>query len=308
MADDSTNNAARRPSTIKVTQRHDRSFMMLLLQTFLRPFNQRLVSSSKEYPAGSPQTPPPRKAAKKLNITEREVDNIYLYDLSPKHPAHHDKTTTKRRLYYFAGGGWSMPASSEHWSLLTELCLKLPDTAISLDVILAGDSAGGNIVLSLVVNAVVEDASSATCPPCPSAVLAISPSTDLRRCNPEMKEIEKKDPLLRLAFANGTAAAWCGETSKEHQAWDRSDPRVSPLLADLGPLAKRGVKIHGVTGGYDILCPDAILFRKKCDEAGVDGEWLHWDKQMHVFPLVFSFRFREGVEAKDWILDVLRRT
>ncbi|KAK4622087.1 Esterase [Fulvia fulva] len=342
MANDIKDHAATRQPTIKVTARHDRSFMVMLLQTFIRPFNQRLVSHSKEYPAGSPQLPPHRKAKKKLDISERKVDDVYLYRLSPKHSPSNEKNTRKRRLYYFAGGGWQMPASSEHWSFLTELCLNLPETAITLvsyplaphspapiafpmlmrlyrtlmqdaananeEVILAGDSAGGNIALALVIAALAEDAASATCPPCPAAILALSPSTDMRRSNPTMKEIEKLDPLLRIPFAHSTAAAWCGETSQECQAWERSDVRVSPLLADLGPLAKRGVKVHGVTGRYDILSPDAVLFREKCEEAGVEGEWLDWDKQIHVFPLIFSFGFREGIEAKDWILEVLRRT
>lgn len=224
-----------------------------------------------------------------------------------------------------------MPASGEHWSLLAEMAVKLPDTKVSMvsyplaphnpapvafpqlmklyhtvvkeaeavgeEVILAGDSAGGNIVLALVINALTEDEEA----PCPKAVLAISPSTDLRRQNSDIKALEKRDPILRIPFINESATAWRGE-------WQATDVRVSPLYADLTPLAKRGVKVHGVVGRYDILSPDAVLFREKCNQAWISGEWLDWERQMHCFPLMFSYKLREGVEAMDWILDVLRRT
>ena len=48
------------------------------------------------------------------------------------------------------------------------------------------------------------------------------------------------------------------------------------------------------------------MFRKKLDDCGVEGDWLEWEKQMHCFPLMFSYHVREGVDAKDWIVDILR--
>ena len=62
-----------------------------------------------------------------------------------------------------------------------------------------------------------------------------------------------------------------------------------------------------MTGGYDILTPDGLLFRDRLVEAGVGGSWLHWEKQMHVFPLAWRYGLRESREAKDWCVDVLRK-
>ncbi|KAK3115447.1 hypothetical protein LTR53_005199 [Teratosphaeriaceae sp. CCFEE 6253] len=95
---------------------------------------------------------------------------------------------------------------------------------------------------------------------------------------PDIRTVAKHDPILRIPFINGTAKKWRGE-------WDATDLRISPLYADFTPLARQGIKVHGVVGGYNILGPDANLFREKCNAAGVHGEWLEWDKQMHVFPL-----------------------
>jgi len=319
--------------SIKVTRRTDRSTYMFLLQHLLKPFNAYLVKPKQVYPAGSPRLDPHKKAKKRCDVMERCVDDIYLYDLEPKRPAAGGREEKKRRkrLYYFAGGGWQMPASSEHWALCAEMANKLPDIAITVvsyplapnsaapvailmllklyntllrdaedageEVILAGDSAGGNIALCLPLAALSEDPDG----PCPTAIMTISASTDLRRHNPDIKVVEKHDPILRIPFINGTAKAWRGE-------WSPVDPRVSPLYADVSVLARRGIKVHGVAGRYDILGPDAVLFREKCNQAWVQGEWLDWEKQMHVFPLTWAYKLPEGVQSKDWILDVLRRS
>lgn len=170
-------------------------------------------------------------------------------------------------------------------------------TAAKEEVILVGDSSGGNIVLCLLANDLLEQPDA----PCPKAVLAISPSTDMRRENEAIDTVEKYDPILTKEFIKNSAKTWCGD-------WDPSDVRVSPLLADLTPIARRGVPIHGVTGLYDILSPDGILFREKCRDVGIKGEWLEWDKQMHVFPLTFPYKLPEGVESMKWIVDLLTRS
>ncbi len=104
-----------------------------------------------------------------------------------------------------------------------------------------------------------------------------------------------------MAFVTKSAHKWCGE-------WTPSDARVSPLFAEVSSLARKGVQVHGVFGRYDILSPDAVLFRDKCEQAGVRGEWLDWEKQMHVFPLAYPYMLPESVAAKKWVMDVLRRT
>jgi acetyl esterase/lipase len=245
----------------------------------------------------------------------------------------------RKRIYYFAGGGWRMPASADHWALTSKLAASCPDTTVSvvsyplapnnpapesipvllellpklLDLcaaadetaILAGDSAGGNLALALpleMLRAAAADASLPP-PPMPAHILVISPSTDLRRTNPEIPIIERKDPLLRHEFVKATSEVWRGE-------WPADDTRLSPLLLPLSTLTAlrdRGVQVHGVTGGYDILTPDALLFRDRLMEAGVGGSWLHWEKQMHVYPVAWRYGLKESRQAKDWMVEVINK-
>ncbi|KAK3679670.1 hypothetical protein LTR78_000046 [Recurvomyces mirabilis] len=324
--------------TIKVTKHTDRSMYMFVLQHILKPLNRFIIKPAKPTPSGSQPLDPHKKALKRCNITQRQTEGIYIYDMTPLQPTLSGSISQEKiqprhkRIYYFAGGGWQMPASSEHWVLCAELANAVPNTTVSMvayplapnsaapdaipmlmkwyhtalreaeeageTVVLAGDSAGGNIILCLTLAALYEDVNQARCP---TALMCISPSTDLRRHNPDIKVIEKHDPILRIPFINMTARTWRGE-------WDPCDVRVSPLYADVAPLAKRNVLVHGVVGRYDILGPDAVLFREKCNQAGVHGEWLDWEKQMHVFPLTWSFKLPEGVASKEWMVDVLRRT
>lgn len=324
--------AAAQRSRMNVEYRTNRSIPMFVLHHLIRPFATKLITAKQVLPAGSPQLEPDRKAKNKCDIKEHRLEDIYLYELRPRSRSHQstEKTKKKKRLYYFAGGGWQMPASSGHWSICADMANEVPGTAVVLvsyplapnsrapaafpammklyrrilheaaeageDVILAGDSAGGNIVLCLVLAALSDDFDL----PAPKALVVISPSCDLSRKNLDIITVQKHDPILRIPFVKGTADSWRGE-------WDAHDPRVSPLEGDVRLLARKGVELHGVVGRYDILSPDVLLFRNKCEEAGVGGNWLDWDKQMHVFPLAYTYKLSESVQAKDWIMDVLRR-
>ncbi|KAF2753883.1 alpha/beta-hydrolase [Pseudovirgaria hyperparasitica] len=316
-------------SSIHLTHRTDNTLFQAFLRHFLRALRGLILfPAHRTRPPGSAQLKPHKNAKKKCTVTERKVNDIYVYDLTLK-----DTPVTecaKRRIYYFAGGSWQMEPGKQQWSSCARYAEKLPSTIVSIishplapkdpaptalpqlyelyhalmhesaaageTVVWAGDSSGANLALCLAI----EGASHADVP-APAAVMAICPSTDLTRKNEMIKEINKKDPILTIRTIKNSAKAWCGE-------WDAQDPRVSPLFADLKPLADRVIKIHGVTAGYDLLGPDGILFRQALEKQGVEGEWLQWDKQIHVFPLLWEYGVKEGYESMDWIIDVLSRT
>lgn len=326
-----------------VTRRSGRSVRMFMLQKLLRPWRSKMLSIIPDTPAGSSRLTPPKGASKRCEISERRVDDIWIYDFTPKPSAlakldaagltpdvSKANDGRKKRIYYFCGGGWQMPPTAQHYFLCAQIASRLPNATLSLisyplapnspapdsfprlaalytnllaasraadeTVILAGDSAGGNIALCLPLAALAENPAA----PVPAAILAISPSVDLRRGNPAIPAVERHDPLLTIPFINASARAWAGD-------WDAFDPRVSPLAADLSPLAARGVAVNGIAGTYDVLCPDAGLFRDKCQEAGVRGEWLEWERQMHCWVLTARYHFPEGKQGVDWIVDVLAR-
>lgn len=108
-------------STIRITKRHDRSTLMMLLQVILNPIGHKIASSSEVHPAGSPQLTPHKRATKRCDVNERKVEDIYLYDIIPKNETSgvtqnrtiNDEKTSKRkrRVFYYSGGGWSAPAN-----------------------------------------------------------------------------------------------------------------------------------------------------------------------------------------------------
>jgi acetyl esterase/lipase len=113
-----------------------------------------------------------------------------------------------------------------------------------------------------------------------------------------MEMISQKDPILSWKIIDNAAGVWHGE-------WPVSDAQLSPILADLSALQRANIKVDGMTADYDVLAPDTILFRERLVEYRVSGDWLHWEKQMHCFPILFPYHVHEGVVGKDWILEVL---
>lgn len=331
-------NASTKHKSIKVTHRTDRTFYTYILHLLVRRIRHFLGNPPKEQHDGSTKLTPMKIIYKTCTVSERRICDIYIYDIIPRKIK---GTSYTKRIYYFAGGGWQSPPSAQHWQLCAKIARQMPDTAISMvsiplapkndapitfpwlmklyralleaaeeeghTVILAGDSSGGNIVLSLVLEALHEDEEIKAASdhvnkhiPHAAAIMAISPSTDLTRSNPKIEELQQFDPFLTPDFIKATAKTWRGE-------WDATDRRVSPIFADVSLLARRGIRVHGITGGYDILAPDSIAFRDRLVKEGVAGEWLEWEKQMHCFPLTWPYGFHEGRESVGWMIDIMSK-
>lgn len=320
--------------SIKVTERDDRTVLMSVLMRVVRLFRKQLNAGSSKHEDGSIQLKSPKARVRPCKTSHRTVCDIHIYDIVP--PAV-PKEKPSKRIYYMAGGSWQQGPSGQHWWVCAQLALKLPDTIISLvspplapnnpasssfpsclrlyrelmqqascageRVTWMGDSSGANIVLCLVMESLALDAAHPESPstPHPVSVMTISPSTDLTRSNPDIDKLRDVDPLLSPAIIRATARAWVAhDTDPAHRT-------VSPINGDFALLAKSGIRVHGVTAGYDVLSPDGVVFRNKLSEYGVKGEWLHWAKQMHCFVLTAPYRLREGKEGFYWMVDVIKR-
>lgn len=215
--------------------------------------------------------------------------SIVSYPLAPHSPARMSMDALQQ-LYYKVLNAVSPSPQDEEDEFAPRPVLPQDE-----EIIFAGDSAGGNVALALTLHMLSSDPRA----PAPYSLLLISPAVDLRNINPEQQLVAKKDPILTMSLVEANAKAWCST------AYELSDPLVSPILGNLAILAKRHVIVNGVIGLYDVLAPDAVLLTKKLMEVGVKGRWLEWDKQMHCFPLAFSYGSNEGKEAVKWIQDVL---
>jgi len=318
------------PSSITTTTRSELSLLYRVLRTVIRPLRPRLVKPGKPLPAGSPKLDPPRSIP---GITEHQSHGLYEYTFAAP------TTTVKRAhhsLFYFAGGGFQSPPSSEHWKTCKELASRLAESGYAITIVsyplapnspapkslpmlrdwlrercavaashgesitLAGDSAGGNVVLNLGLWWAEEMSRSEMSNPV-KQILAISPATDLRNDNPQIAEADKRDPVLSVGLTTDVGKKWAANWGVDH-------PEVSPnLSASIPALRNAGIKVHGVVGTADVLAPDALVFKDMCEKHGVTGQWLVWEDQMHCFPLAAVYGLSEGKAGRDWVIDVLQR-
>jgi monoterpene epsilon-lactone hydrolase len=134
-------------------------------------------------------------------------------------------------------------------------------------IVLAGDSAGGGLVLTTLV--ALRDAGL----PLPAAGVCISPWTDLScslpACDPQRPS---HDPLIDHAVLRAMAHATMGRRSLR-------DPRVSPLFADLRGLTPLLLQV----AGGEALVDDARQLAIAASEAGVHTTLEVWPRMVHVW-------------------------
>lgn len=134
------------------------------------------------------------------------------------------------------------------------------------NIVVAGDSAGGNLTITLLMKA--RDNGSAL----PAAAACLSPVTDLTpRHNPRK---ESKDPLLPLQAVKLYSKSYVGDN-------DPRDPLISPALGDLRGLPP--LLVHA--GEDEILRDDAVCITELAKTAGVDVQLEIYPRMWHVWQL-----------------------
>jgi len=138
-----------------------------------------------------------------------------------------------------------------------------------LPVFIMGDSAGANLTLSLTLylKQIGEQL--------PKAIFPISPMVDFTLSNPEIMEVEKRDPVLTVYFAKSTYG-WLEE------GMCKKDPLVSPLFGDLTGMPPTLMFV----GENDILSPDAMLLYEKMQENGNRIGVVYGKGLFHVAPIM----------------------
>lgn len=236
--------------------------------------------------------PPRRLRADVVVSAARNHAGWPVYTVTPRN------TPARGNVVYVHGGGWVNEISLQHWQLIAEIAAEAKTTvqvviyplvpfgkaqevvdgvtAAVLDstrtlgpIVLAGDSAGGQIVLSTVLQ--LRDRHGVTLP----RTIAISPAVDLSLTNPAIAAVQPKDPWLGTKGMRVLIDLWKG-------ALNVNDPIVSPIegnLEGLGPITL-------FSGTHDILNPDGQLYAAKATKAGVDVEFIQQDGEVHVYPLL----------------------
>ncbi len=139
------------------------------------------------------------------------------------------------------------------------------------DIVLMGDSAGGNLALSslhLIRRAGL---------PCPAAAVAFSPITDFAEISATWRLNRWRDPMYVVQGAVQPQRHYL-------QGASPVDPIASPYYGDLAGFPP----ILLVVGGVEALLDDSVSFVKKAVEAGVAAKVQIWKGMPHVF-LLYGF-------------------
>ncbi len=224
------------------------------------------------------------------------------------HVGQYDPSLT---ILYLHGGGFIMGSIRSHRSLIARISRAARARTLALDyrlapeypfpaahedslaayrwllsqgvhpehIVIAGDSAGGNLTLSMLL--ALRDAGE----PLPAAAVCLSPATDLSGQGETLLTLAKRDPVLTLPLAAVMARAYLGNN-------DPLAPHVSPLYGDPSGLPPLLIQV----GSEEMLLSDSTRFAERAAAAGVDVTLDVWDGMWHVWQFLGSY-LPEGQEA-----------
>jgi epsilon-lactone hydrolase len=208
---------------------------------------------------------------------------------------------TSRVLMFFHGGGYCSGSIASHRRMVTEagraagvqtlaigyrLAPEHPFPAAFEDaqrawqslrrhgiaaanIAIGGDSAGGGLTLALLT--CLRDAGEVL----PGCAWLVSPWTDLTLSGATLVTKDTDDPLIHLTYLTELAAAYLPA------GMARTDPRVSPLYADLRGLPPLLIQV----GSAETLLADATRLAAAAGEADVRVTLEIWPDMIHAWPL-----------------------
>lgn len=226
-----------------------------------------------------------------------------------------------RAILYLHGGAWMIGSPAMYRHFVSRLAYRTQTKALVIDyrlapehpfpaglddclaaydylleqgiqpwkIVVAGDSAGGNLTLALL--AALKDRGR----PLPGAAVAISPATDLTGGGESRRTRVRLDPFFDSRELGFIARQYAVDHPPDY-------PLISPLFADLHGLPP--ILIH--VGDHEILLDDAVRFAEKAQADGVDATLKVWPEMFHVFQL-FDPLLPEARRANSEIVEFIQR-
>jgi acetyl esterase/lipase len=156
------------------------------------------------------------------------------------------------------------------------------------NVVLGGESAGGNLTAALLLKLRAEHLEH------PAGAYLLSPWLDLTQSGESYEARAPHDPMLTRA-----ALERCSEAYRAGVSGD--DPFVSPLMADLTGLPALFIQV----GADEVLLSDSLDFTRRAALAGVEVQLQVWPEMVHAWPLFHPALPTAGLgaitEAGAWI-------
>lgn len=248
--------------------------------------------------------------------------------------------TDGRRLLYIHGGAFTMGSPRSHRVITTEIARRTGVAVLAVDyrlmpehprkagiedcraayrwllengpngpgparsVFVAGDSAGGNLTLSLI--AWLRDQATRQGPPWRQVdgAIALSPLTDATLASPSIRHNIDEDPML------GPMARMISRLPRPLMLWMTClqnrmrpvDPLISPLRGDLSDLPPLLVQASEA----EILIDDARRYVNKARAAGSPAELETWHGMVHVWQ-AFGPGLPESEQAFERVAAFIRR-
>jgi len=147
-------------------------------------------------------------------------------------------------------------------------------------IVVGGDSAGGNLSLSLV------NRLRAANEPLPGCAWLASPWTDLTMSGDTLATKDAVDPLIHKAYLEELADAYAPPPI------DRRDPLISPLFCDLRGFPPMLIQV----GSAETLIADATRLAESAGIADVDVRLEIWPHMIHAWP-VWNAGLEDGRRA-----------
>lgn len=158
------------------------------------------------------------------------------------------------------------------------------------DVILAGDSAGGNLALSLTLKLKAEKRLM------PRGLILMSPWTDLTSSGKSHETKAQIDPVLHAGYLEEMISNYAPDQ-------DLSNPYISPLFGDYAGFPPTYIQV----GENEVLLDDSVMLYRKLLEANVSVKLDKFPGMWHVFQMS---PFKTAYEAMDknaeFIYDICR--
>lgn len=137
------------------------------------------------------------------------------------------------------------------------------------DVILAGDSAGGNLALALTLKLKEEGRM------LPKGLVLMSPWTDLTASGKSYQSKAELDPILSAEYIGRMTKVYVPEGER------MEDPMISPLYGDFAEFPPVYIQV----GENEILLSDATELHKRLVKAGVPAKLDRFKGMWHVFQM-----------------------
>lgn len=288
----------------------EQSWIARMLESSMRSANIKEGGRLSDFINNRTKKTPARPMANMYLRFDIEVDDTHghnVWSISPKNEM------GEKLVLYLHGGAYKYNFIIPHWAFIGNISSELSATVIAPDYPLApeynathvfdlllkiykdllkdhhpkniniiGDSAGGGMALALSQLIKKEGL------PQPYQLILLAPCVDVRLENPEIKEIDKNDPLLNIKSIREAGIEYAGPL-------DTKNYLVSPIYGDITDLAPISIYV----GTHDLLVADCRKLNRMAKSQNIEINYNEYPGLFHVGML---YPTPEGREIRKTII------